>query len=73
MAASIEHTTLGKIQGKSSDGVTQYLGIKYGHLKDRFAEATMAEPTGTTDATKIGSVVLPRLLCARAISVPDLY
>lgn len=56
MAATIEHTNLGKIQGKSSNGVTQYLGIKYGYLKDRFAEATMAEPTATTDATKIGSV-----------------
>ena len=59
MAASIDHQTLGtKIQGKSSNGVTQYLGIKYGHLKNRFAEATMAEPTGDMDATKLGSVAV---------------
>jgi len=59
MAASIEHQTLGiKIQGESSNGVTQYLGIKYGHLKDRFAEATMAEPMSDIDATKLGSVTI---------------
>ncbi|GAB7342728.1 hypothetical protein MBLNU457_g0875t1 [Dothideomycetes sp. NU457] len=58
MAASIDHKNLGKIQGKSSDGVIQYLGIKYGQLKDRFAGATMAEPTGPIDATTIGPAVL---------------
>ena len=59
MVVSIDHQTLGiNIQGKSSDGVTQYLGIKYGHLKDRFAEATMAEPVGNMVATKFGSVAI---------------
>ena len=54
MAALMEHTNLGKFRGKTHDGTVQYLGIKYGHLKDRFAEATPAESSGTTDATKYG-------------------
>ena len=54
MAAPLEHPNLGTLQGKAADGATQYLGIKYGHLKDRFAEATLAETSDTTDATKYG-------------------
>jgi len=54
MAATLEHASLGKIQGKPGDGVTQYLGVKYGHLEDRFAEAVPAEPSGMIDATKFG-------------------
>ena len=59
MAKSLGHETLGKIEGVTKDGATQYLGIKYGSLKDRFAEATLAEyPKGTTiNATKTGYVL----------------
>ncbi|KAL4749156.1 hypothetical protein BDW72DRAFT_139895 [Aspergillus terricola var. indicus] len=39
MTAVLETTKLGAIQGKISDTVTQYLGIKYATLKDRLAEA----------------------------------
>lgn len=39
MAAVLETTSLGTIQGKVSDAVTQYLGIKYATLKDRLADA----------------------------------
>jgi len=54
MTALLEHPGLGKVQGTPNDGTVQYLGIKYGHLKDRFAEATLAETSGTIDATKYG-------------------
>lgn len=56
MASPIEHATLGKIQGKANGDVTQFLGIKYAHLKDRFAEPVLAEypANSTIDATAIG-------------------
>lgn len=51
-----EHATLGKIQGKPNGDVTQFLGVKYAHLKDRFAEPVLAEypADGTINATEIG-------------------
>jgi len=65
MAALLNHASLGKIQGKSSSGVSQYLGIKYGTLEDRFAEATMADSTGSIDAIRLGSVTTYKLLSYR--------
>lgn len=54
--ATLQHPYLGKVQGKAGDGVVQYLGIKYGHLKDRFAEAVMEtyDTESTKTATKVG-------------------
>lgn len=54
---TVLHTALlGKIEGKTSDGVTEFLGIKYATLKNRFAEAQIAQPssTDTLDATTHG-------------------
>ncbi|KAL2809418.1 Alpha/Beta hydrolase protein [Aspergillus granulosus] len=63
MAALLQTQHLGTIQGKSSDGVTQYLGIKYATLKDRLADAVLFEGhgDGVLDATKDGptAVSLP--------------
>ena len=54
--ATLEHPTIGKIQGKSGNGVTQYLGLKYATLKDRFAEAELIKYSAneTINATKFG-------------------
>ncbi|GAM86383.1 hypothetical protein ANO11243_043970 [Dothideomycetidae sp. 11243] len=54
MAALLDHSTIGKIQGIAGDGVTQYLGVKYGVLADRFAEAKLPDYAhkSTIDATK---------------------
>ncbi|KAF2139205.1 uncharacterized protein K452DRAFT_300289 [Aplosporella prunicola CBS 121167] len=41
MTTTIQHPSLGQIRGKAVDHVTQYLGVKYASLKDRFAEAEM--------------------------------
>jgi len=56
MATTLQHSALGTVKGKAGDGVTQYLGIKYGQLKTRFSQATLPEYTGndTIDATKYG-------------------
>ncbi|KAL2856426.1 Alpha/Beta hydrolase protein [Aspergillus pseudoustus] len=63
MAALLQTQQLGAIQGKSSDGVTQYLGIKYATLVDRLADAVLYEEhaNGVRDATKDGptAVSLP--------------
>ncbi|OJJ01739.1 hypothetical protein ASPVEDRAFT_83267 [Aspergillus versicolor CBS 583.65] len=63
MAAVLQTQHLGTIQGKSGDGVTQYLGIKYATLKNRLADAVPVDsPRGDTlDATKDGptAVSLP--------------
>jgi carboxylesterase type B len=56
MATLLNTTTLGRVQGTTEDGVTQYLGIKYATLKDRLADAELiAERDGDVlDATKDG-------------------
>lgn len=53
---TLNHPNLGKIKGNAKDEVNQYLGIKYGQLSDRFAEATLYEPPSGSelDATRIG-------------------
>jgi hypothetical protein len=48
-------------RGKTSDGVTQYLGIKYASLGDRVADAEIIDPllgTATVGATDYGYVEL---------------
>lgn len=56
MSTTLSTTKLGQIQGKSGDGVTQYLGIKYATLEDRFADAQLIEERhgDVLDATKDG-------------------
>lgn len=55
MAAARQTTSLGTIHGKCSDGVTQYLGIKYASLRNRLADAVPVDNNGgTRDATKDG-------------------
>lgn len=54
MAALLSHPSIGKIQGKSTPDTTQYLGLQYGVLTDRFATATLPtyDPSTThLDAT----------------------
>ena len=41
MSSILDHPAIGKIQGKQGQGVVQYFGVKYGHLKDRFATAEL--------------------------------
>lgn len=42
-SATITTRNLGQIRGKSENGVTRYLGIKYATLQDRFADAQLVE------------------------------
>jgi carboxylesterase type B len=63
MSTIITTSNLGQIRGKSGDGVTQYLGIKYATLKDRFADAQLVEERhgDILDATADGYIMmLPR-------------
>lgn len=39
----LKTSALGEIRGKTQDGVTQFLGIRYASLKDRFADAELVE------------------------------
>jgi len=55
MAATISHPEIGKVQGKPGDGVTQFLGIQYGSVKDRLAAPELVERySGVVDGTKLG-------------------
>lgn len=58
MTTIITTSKLGQIRGKPGDGVTQYLGIKYATLENRFADAQLIEERqgDILDATKDGSV-----------------
>ncbi|OGE49725.1 hypothetical protein PENARI_c020G05258 [Penicillium arizonense] len=52
-----EITLLGQFRGKTVDGVTQFLGVKYASLRNRFADAEMigyAEGDAILDATEYG-------------------
>lgn len=57
MSDIIQVTThLGEIRGKTTNGVTQFLGIKYATLKNRLADAELVERRdgGVLDALKDG-------------------
>ncbi|OKL57800.1 hypothetical protein UA08_07259 [Talaromyces atroroseus] len=58
MAALLQTTFLGQIQGKTADGVTHYRGIKYASLRNRLADAELvssrSSEDGILDATKDG-------------------
>lgn len=57
MSNIIQTTThLGEIRGKITNGVSQFLGIKYATLKNRLADAELVERRagGVLDATKDG-------------------
>ena len=57
MAAKLFHPSLGEIHGRQEDGVTQFLGIKYASLKDKFAPSEVYEHSkgnGVVDGTKLG-------------------
>ncbi|PVH70749.1 putative carboxylesterase [Cadophora sp. DSE1049] len=66
MATILEHPILGRIQGKTGQGVVQYLGLKYATLKNCLAEPRLCTGTdyaqwargGSTDATKLGPTVI---------------
>lgn len=56
MTTILTTTSLGDIRGKTVDGVTQFLGIKYATLKNRFADAELIEQRNgdVLDATTDG-------------------
>jgi hypothetical protein len=57
MAAKLLHPSLGGIHGRQGDGVTQFLGIKYASLKDKFAPSEVYEHNknnGVIDGTNLG-------------------
>lgn len=58
MTAPLQTTHLGQIHGKTVDGVTQYLGLKYASLRNRLADAELvasrSAEDGVFDATKDG-------------------
>jgi carboxylesterase type B len=56
MASTLKTTFLGEIRGKTENGVTKYLGIKYANLKNRLADAELIEQSleAAIDATNDG-------------------
>lgn len=57
--ATIQHPALGTVRGKAADdgsGVTQFLGIKYASLEDRFAppELVKGDAAKGVDAREFG-------------------
>lgn len=56
MVETLSHDTLGSVQGKAiNDSVTQFLGLKYATLADRFAEPVLASTSDNKiDAADIG-------------------
>ncbi|TPR04292.1 tRNA-splicing endonuclease subunit sen54 N-term family protein [Aspergillus niger] len=64
MSDIIQVTThLGEIRGKTTNGVTQFLGIKYATLKNRLADAELVERRdgGVLDALKDGPTAISPL------------
>ncbi|GKZ32646.1 hypothetical protein AbraIFM66950_002171 [Aspergillus brasiliensis] len=64
MSNIIQATThLGEIRGKTTNGVTQFLGIKYATLKNRLADAELVERRdgGILDATEDGPTAISPL------------
>ncbi|GIC87941.1 putative carboxylesterase [Aspergillus udagawae] len=60
MATTLQTRFLGEVRGKSHDGVSQFLGIQYATLKDRFADAELIEQRegSILDASKDGPTAL---------------
>ena len=58
MATTLKTASLGEIQGKDANSVTQYLGIKYATLRNRLAGAELVRSRdgNTLDATRDGYV-----------------
>ncbi|KEF63725.1 uncharacterized protein A1O9_01703 [Exophiala aquamarina CBS 119918] len=56
----LHHPQLGTVSGRQRDGTAQFLGLKYGVLKHRFAipEINSATSSGIVDATKYGPPVI---------------
>lgn len=55
MASTLKSASLREIRGRDNDGVIQYFGIKYATLKNRLADAELAESQGgVLDATRDG-------------------
>ncbi|KNG84948.1 putative carboxylesterase [Aspergillus nomiae NRRL 13137] len=59
-ATTIQTKHLGQIRGRTAEGVTQFLGIKYATLEDRLADAQLVEKHdgGIVDATKDGPTAI---------------
>ncbi|GAB1199562.1 hypothetical protein APSETT444_008912 [Aspergillus pseudonomiae] len=59
-ATTIQTKHLGQIRGRTAEGVTQFLGIKYATLQDRLADAQLVEKHdgGIVDATKDGPTAI---------------
>ncbi|KAE8333888.1 Alpha/Beta hydrolase protein [Aspergillus sergii] len=57
---TIQTKHLGQIQGKTAEGVTQFLGIKYATLENRLADAKLVEKRdgAILDATKDGPTAI---------------
>ncbi|RHZ63669.1 hypothetical protein CDV55_106327 [Aspergillus turcosus] len=60
MATILQTRFLGDIRGRTHDGVSQFLGIQYATLKDRFADAKLVEQRegSILDASKDGPTAL---------------
>lgn len=43
MTTTLATSSFGDIRGKTGEGVTQFLGIKYANLKNRLADAELIE------------------------------
>ena len=58
MTTVLKTSSLGEIRGRTTDGVTKYLGIQYATLKNRFADAELVESRSgdVLDATNDGLV-----------------
>lgn len=57
MTETISHSLIGDITGTVTDGVTQFLAVKYATISDRLAESRLIweYASGTKlDATKLG-------------------
>lgn len=63
MATILQTRSLGEVRAKTHDGVSQFLGIQYATLKDRFADAELIEQRegGILDASKDGPTALSPL------------
>lgn len=59
IAQDFDHPIIGKIKGQASDGVIQFLGLKYATLQHWFDNAKLVQYDGSgLNATHHGCVIL---------------
>lgn len=69
IAQDFDHPIIGKVKGQASDGVIQFLGLKYATLQHWFDNAKLVQYDGSgLNATRHGFVILMFLCDTKSLT-----